>query len=151
MTLSANTKKTKTHILRLKPDDNVEEALLSYCKEHKIKSAYIPVFQGGLKSCTLIAMKKSENNNKPDDSETEINEPLEFFGQGIICPNEQGKLTLHIHLSGARKDHTMIGGHLVRGEIVFHAECVLVETNKINIVRKPDKEIYNYPLIHFGD
>lgn len=151
MTLSASTEKTKTHILRLKPNDDIEEALLAYCKEHKIKSAYIPVLQGGLKSCRLIAMKKSEDTNKPDDSETEINEPIEFFGQGIICPDDKGKLTLHIHLSGATKDHTMVGGHLVRGEIVIHAECVIVEMNNLKITRKSDKEIYNYPLIHFGD
>lgn len=164
--LSSYTEKTKTHILRLKPDEDLEKTLLDYCKEHNIKAAYIPVLQGGLKNCKLIAMKRAdgnsgtdstthtgerENDDKPDSTEIEIYEPLEFFGQGIICPDEKGNLTLHIHLNGAKSDHTTTGGHLVKGKIVFHAECILVEMNGLDITRKPDTDVFNYPLIHFGE
>lgn len=147
--ISVEGKQGRTIIVRLKPGQDIVEGITKILIEKKIKAGYIPILIGGFRKLKLISSAFGENENHPNDVKLEYKEPLEFVGQGTIAQTEDGKPSVHIHLSAGQAGNKSITGHLVSGEILYVAEIVIVEVKNVSMIRKPDPEVYYKPLLDF--
>ncbi len=139
----------RTIVARLKPGQEVVFEIHKILKQKKITSGYMPVIVGGFKKLRLISMRSADDENQPVSFEKSYTEPLEYFGMGTIAQNAAGEPSIHVHLSAARAENKGLTGHLVFGEVVLLTEIVIVELTGVTMVRKPDPNVYNVPLLSF--
>jgi len=115
--------KTKTgtvHVFRVKPDKDLVEAIIYYCKSNNISSAAVTGIIGSLNSVKLGFLKELPGKYDTKD----FNGPLEIVcaqGTVALCENE---LVLHIHIMVSDENHS-IGGHLTCAEVFSTAEVTL--------------------------
>lgn len=147
--LTAEGKQGRTIVARLKPRQEVITALNEIISQHGIKAGYIPTLLGGFKNVKIISPKPSDDEDKPIDIETEYRQPLEYFGTGTIA-QQNGKPSIHIHLTVGGAEAKATVGHLVSGEVVFVTEVVIVELTNVTMERKEDPEVFDLPLLDFA-
>jgi len=94
---------------RIEKGEELIAGLSKHLKEDSISKGAIVSLLGGISSCKIHTMPKSD----PTKSITaEFNEPLELSGTGSI---ENGEI--HIHAVFGREDKSAIMGHLHWAEI----------------------------------
>jgi predicted DNA-binding protein with PD1-like motif len=149
MHILAEGKQGRTFIARLKPGHELVQSVHTLLAEKQISAGYIPVLQGGFKKLKLLSMTFGENEDHPQDVELEYRQPLEYFGAGTIAL-ENGRPSIHVHLTAAQAGNQSLSGHLISGEIALLTEIVIVEITGIEMARKEDPDVLGLPLLHFG-
>ena len=107
----------------------IMENLENLMNELKIKSAFILNGIGQLENIVIGYF------NGKDYVRRKIEEPAEMVSlQGNIGMNEN-KYIVHAHVALGLKNHSIIGGHLIRGEVKIVNEIFLYELKEIEIKR----------------
>lgn len=115
------------------------------CEAHGIKNAYIVSLIGSLKTGRLIYALPDEGQiigikySDPVDFEG----PLEILStQGAIGTDNEGNLSVHVHIMISDKYMRVFGGHFIEGgnEILATAEFVIHEIDGVDYKREYDEE-----------
>lgn len=121
-------------IIRLFPDEKVNDKLKEACKKHEIKTAVILSGIGQLKDAKL-GYFKNKGNYTPESFE----KPSEILSlTGNICKQDEDYI-MHIHAVLGDEEKKAIGGHFIEGTISVTAELILLKTN-IDFKREMDKK-----------
>ncbi|KKQ73605.1 MAG: hypothetical protein US94_C0031G0007 [Berkelbacteria bacterium GW2011_GWB1_38_5] len=126
-------KLTNIYVFRVKPDQELSEAILKYCQAKKISSAIVFSIIGSAKNVELGFLKKLPGKF----IKKKFQGPLEIVnGSGTIAQKgDQTLLHAHIQISSEKKS---IGGHLISAKIFSTAEVVIGEVDQA-IKRVNDK------------
>ncbi len=112
----------KTHVVRVKPNQNLLDEIIRYCEENKIASAAILSIIGSLRWVNLGILKELPGKFIPKKMEG----PLEIAsGMGTVAMKD-GKVILHIHMV-VSDENGAIGGHLAGATVFSTAEIVIGE------------------------
>lgn len=118
----------KTYALRLRPGDDLREALLAYVAQHNIKAGAVLTCVGSLTVATL----RLANQEGP----TEYRGHFEIVSLVGTLSAAGGS---HLHLAVADSTGRTLGGHLLAGCRVYTtAEIVLGELPELEFVRETD-------------
>ena len=115
-------KTVETYVFRVKPDQELAEAVKNYCKQNNISSAVITGIIGSLRSVELGFLKELPGKYITRKFEGPI-EIVAAQGSIALCEEE---LIAHVHLL-ISDEKNAVGGHLVTGTIFSTAEVVLQE------------------------
>jgi len=112
----------KIHIFRIKPNQEILQEILNFCKKKKITSGVILSLLGSLKSVNLGILKKLPGKFIAK----KIKGPLEIgCGTGTVA-TKNGKIILHIHVV-VSDENRAVAGHLAGGKVFSTAEVVIGE------------------------
>ena len=121
-------------IIRLFPDEDVNEQLREACKLHDVKTAVVISGIGQLKNVQLGYFKE-----KGDYAPENFDKPLEILSlSGNICKQEDDYV-LHLHAVLGDEKKKAVGGHFIEGTVSITGEIVLLKTN-LNVQRKLNKK-----------
>ena len=124
----ALTSTTRAYALRLKPGDDLRDALLAYVTQHHLKAGAVLTCVGSLTVATL----RLANQEGP----TEYRGHFEIVSLVGTLSATGGS---HLHLSVADSTGRTLGGHLLAGCRVYTtAEIVLVALPELEFVREVD-------------
>ena len=132
------------HALRFEPGEDVMASLQAYCEEHHIGHGTIVSGVGSLEGCSFF--DPSEIPGKPGlyqyGAPIELPCPIELISlNGIICTDQDGKPSLHIHAEFADEHGRVFGGHFKEGNrVLTTVELVIAEFSHINMRRGIDPE-----------
>lgn len=113
------TSQNSTHVFRLRPGDDLRNALLQYISDNKITAAAIVSGVGSLNKATLRFAGQEES--------TVMERPLEI----VSITGTLGGSKLHIHLAVADDTGAVTGGHLSEG-------CIIRTTCEVVLTEYPD-------------
>lgn len=122
------TSPTQAHALRLRPGDDLREALLAYVAQHSLEAGAVLTCVGSL-TVTTLRLANQEG-------------PTVYQGHFEIV-SLVGTLSAtggsHLHLAVADSTGRMLGGHLLAGCRVYTtAEIVLVALPALRFTRETD-------------
>lgn len=125
----AFTSKTRVHVLRLKPHDDLRLALENYARNHHLRAGFIVTAVGSLESAKLRLANQKDS--------TSFSGKFEIVSLvGTLSPDGP-----HLHISLADETGRTIGGHLVEGcSIYTTAEIVIGETTDLQFSRPLDPQ-----------
>lgn len=122
----------KFHAFRLKPHQDLKEAINTFAKENKITAAAIVSCAGSLEQYNIRFA------NQPDGTFEK------GFFEIVSLSGTFNETSSHIHISVSDKDGKTIGGHLMNNNLVYTtAEVVVVELTDVEFVRETDP-MYGY-------
>lgn len=124
--------KDNTWMLRLDKGENIPDAIIEFCSENKINTAFIKGI-GAVKRITLAFFAIDEKAYK----ETKYLEHHELVSLTGNVVTKEDKLYLHAHAVIGNEDNLIRGGHLVSAEVSETAEIILLGFED-NIERLPD-------------
>ncbi|TXJ21556.1 DNA-binding protein [Brachyspira aalborgi] len=131
---------------RLKPGSDIMTGIEIVAKNNGFKVAFVSCGLGLLRQASYLLPIDSDKNKKLGvvyGDPIIVNERAEVLGmQGTIFRLENGDYASHIHYHMARKDGTIVGGHLTKGGNIVMAtlDFVLCEVSNVNIIREYDEE-----------
>ncbi len=110
--------------VRLFPGENIHSKLKEVCKKHKVETAVVLSGIGQLKQFQLGYFKE-KGNYVPE----EFARPRELLSLSGNISNQEGQYNLHLHAVLGDEDKSVIGGHLIKGEVEVTNEIVLLRTD----------------------
>lgn len=133
--------------------DDFFGALAKFCAENDVRQGYVPSFIAGFAEAELVgACEKLENPDAPVWSSVHL-EQVEAFGAGTFTHDADGQLSPHIHVSVGEKARSANGytSHLLSARIQFLTEMLVVEVIAPTMSRPRRVDLYDVPLLTFGD
>ena len=124
-----STEKTRIHVLRLRPGDDLLGAIRAYVQAKHIQAAVVLSAVGSLTQASIRFANQPDTNVRTGHFEiVSITGTVEEGGE-------------HVHLSISTEHGETIGGHLVSGcRIYTTAEVTLEELEGVRFARELDKE-----------
>lgn len=139
MMLSGASRHCTTHILRLRPDDEIVGSIMSYVQDNNITAGYIGTCVGSFtKACIRFA-------NRPQGSDVEgFLEVVSLTGM-VSCVSVDGgkKNNFHLHASVSDGDGRTLGGHLISGHVYTTMEIAIVSLDGLSFNREMEAK-YGY-------
>ena len=129
-------------------------ALSEVCRQHNIRHGYIPVFIAGFSAVEIVGTcQRLEDPRAPVWDRVHLAN-VEALGGGTIAFDEaEDRILPHIHVSVGLKEHSATGhtSHLLAATVQFLTEMLIIEVAEPAMRRVPDRDLYNVPLLRFGD
>lgn len=133
---------------RLRPGTDLIEGIEKICKDFGVKNAYVCCSIGSLQKASFqYLIPKPQLKLKSGYGEPlEVPGPIEVTaGMGIVCHNEKGEMTTHLHAVFSDYVPTVdhgYGGHIVKGKnpILATMDLLILEVKRVDITRKYDEE-----------
>ncbi len=121
--------------IRMEDGEDFFSSLKIVCKNYTVESAILLNGIGMLRNVKIGYWDGKEYVVE------EIEQPVELVSmQGNIATTENdGDPIIHIHVALAKKDHTVVGGHLVSAVVNNTNEIFIQKLNNIVLLRKQDK------------
>ncbi|MEW1837513.1 DUF296 domain-containing protein [Nonomuraea angiospora] len=134
--------------------DDFMTALAKFCSEHGIRQGYIPMFIAGFAEAEIVGTcEKLENPEAPVWTKVHLTN-AEVMGCGTIAaaPENAGILP-HIHVALGLKERSAVGhtSHLLSAQVQFLTEMLVVEILSPSMTRPRNPELYDVPLLTFGE
>lgn len=134
---------------RLKPGDDVLLSIIKVCEENGVKNGVMVTGIGSLKGAKFFnptpvptSVSKLGYGYPPQPQELRTGAIELLSISGIICHNDEGKVSPHIHFSMSDELGCAWGGHMVEGNIVLlTVEIVIGVIDKVDMVRKFNEEV----------
>lgn len=130
------------YAIRFEPGEDVLLGLQKFCEDHGVGHGAILSGIGSLEGCSFF--DPDELPGKPGlygyGAPIELPCPIELTSlSGIICTEESGKPSLHVHATFADKEGKEYGGHFKEGNrVLTTVELVISELGGINMSRRTD-------------
>jgi len=124
--------KDKLIILRLFPEEDLNEQLYKTCKKHNVKTAIVISGIGQLKKAEIGYYKEKDNYFPQTFSKS-----LEILSLTGNIFKENDNYNSHLHIVLGDENKKTIGGHFIMGMVGITAEIVLLKS-EIEIFRKLD-------------
>jgi predicted DNA-binding protein with PD1-like motif len=128
-------------------------ALAAVCEQHQISQAVIPSFIAGFGEAELVGTCAGLERPEAPLWDTVRVEYVEALGAGTIARNTAtGQLHPHIHTATGLKGDGAAGrtSHLVSARVQFLTELLIVELLGVQLVRRPNPELFDIPLLGFA-
>lgn len=122
-------------IYNLEEGANLVDEILKIAKKEKIKTARVEAI-GGVKKITLAFFNRSDKKYEGHP----FNEFMELTSLLGNITMKDGKPFLHAHCTVAKRDQTVLGGHLISATVFPLVELVMTPT-KNRAKRKFDDEL----------
>jgi predicted DNA-binding protein with PD1-like motif len=144
----------RTFAVHFDHGDDFFAALAEFCAEHDVRQGFIPMFIAGLREVQLVGTcERLENPDAPVWSSVHL-ENVEAIGGGTLAYDaDTGTVRPHIHVSVGLKAQSATAhtSHLLGAKVQFLTEMYLVEVKSPGFTRVPRSDLYNVPLLSFGD
>ncbi len=129
------TRYENTYVIRLDKGEELLRSLTDFCVKERILYGSV----SGIGACNHVLIGIYDTQEQLFHQK-EFNEPMEITNvTGNITRTNVGPY-LHLHVSLAREDLSLIGGHLK--ECVISATCELhLQTCPLKVGRKPDPDV----------
>ena len=119
-----------TVAVRLRPSDEIKSALLKLAAHHSFSSCWIASVVGSLAHVRvrLASFSREHKLQEKGNDDASADQFLEENDNVEICSlvgTLSGNGKAHLHISCARHDGSMFGGHLMSGKVYTTAEIVL--------------------------
>ncbi|XRB10289.1 hypothetical protein RI054_01g01020 [Pseudoscourfieldia marina] len=119
-----------TVAVRLRPSDEIKSALLNLAAHHSFSSCWIASVVGSLAHVRvrLASFSREHKLQEKGNDDASADQFLEENDNVEICSlvgTLSGNGKAHLHISCARHDGSMFGGHLMSGKVYTTAEIVL--------------------------
>lgn len=129
------------YIIRMVPDDNISEKIISFCKEKGISHALIYSAIGSAKEVVfrdlLVGVKIPLEPSKTN--ELRMMGPYEILSlEGNVFPMDN-ELVAHLHIMLGAENGSTCGGHLIQAKVLTTLELILVEIKNAHSHRKKSK------------
>lgn len=137
------------YAVKIHPNEDLLEELTRFCKERHITHGAILTGLGSLKQVSFF--DPAEIPGKPGQyayqNPIEWKDVTELVGiSGIICEDEQGEPSLHVHYTLADKTGATFSGHVNTGNLVFATvDMIIGEIEGIFMGREIDPT-FHLPL-----
>ncbi|MGW0883240.1 PPC domain-containing DNA-binding protein [Streptomyces sp. NPDC002671] len=129
-------------------------ALDAFCRDTGIRAGHIPTLIGGFSSVRLVgSCGPLEHPERPLWDEIKV-ETLELLGGGTLAWDAvNSRVAPHIHVSAGLKEASADGrtSHLLGGTVQFITELVIEEWIAPAVARLRDPDLYDVPLLTFGE
>lgn len=129
-------------------------ALDDFCRTNKVRQGVISSFIAGFSEVEIVGTcGKLENPQAPVWSAVHLTN-VEALGGGTIAYDEtEQRILPHIHVSVGLKEHSATAhtSHLLSAKVQFLTEMLLVEVSSPAMRRERDPDLYDVPLLRFGD
>lgn len=120
-------KQGRTFIIRLEDGEIIHQEIENFAKKQSINSAYLQILGGIDINSRLVVGPEDGRAEKIVPMEYKIGNVHEVTGTGTLFPDENGELTLHMHIACGRNGET-ITGCIRNGVKTWHIlEVVIVE------------------------
>lgn len=119
--------------VRLFPGENIHDELEKVCQNHKVETAVVLSGLGQLKKFQLGYFKE-KGNYMPE----EFAKPHELLSLTGNISNQEGEYNFHLHAVLGDEDKSVVGGHLIKGEVSVTNEIVLLKT-ELKIKRRVEQ------------
>ena len=134
--------------------DHFFTALDATCRSHGIRQGYIPMFIAGLRDADIVGTcERLEDPDAPVWSKVHLTN-LEALGGGTLTYDpDTDTIAPHIHLSVGLKAHSATGhtSHLLAATVQFLTELVIIEATAPALRRVRRADLYDVPLLQFGN
>jgi len=130
------------YAIRFEPGEDVLLSLQKFCEENGIGHGVLLSGIGSLQGCSFF--DPAELPGKPGlygySDPIELPCPIELISMGgIICTDQEGKVSLHVHASFADEHGKGYAGHFKEGNrVLTTVELVIGELEHINMSRAVD-------------
>ena len=112
----------KVHVFRVKPDRELPDAIIDYCRQNKLTSGIVLGIIGSLNNARLNYLVELPGRYVPID----YHGPLEIVSaQGSIALKDH-EIVLHVHIQLSSREGCC-GGHLAAATVFSTAEVVIGE------------------------
>lgn len=142
----------RTFVVHFDHGEDFYTALTGFCREHRVKQGFIPMFIAGMREVELVGTcEKLKDPDAPVWSAVHL-ENVEAIGAGTLAyDNETGEVSPHIHISVGLKAQSATAhtSHLLNAKIHFLTEMYLVEVAQPALTRSRDPQLYDVPLLKF--
>ena len=117
----------KIHTKRLLPEQDLKKEILQLCEQSNITAGCIISSVGSLQTFSLRLADSNQTLTR--DERVEI----------ISLNGTVSKNGLHLHMSIAKANGAVFGGHLLEGNLIYTTcELIVLETNEFNFNRDID-------------
>ncbi|MET9394588.1 PPC domain-containing DNA-binding protein [Streptomyces sp. NPDC048219] len=141
-------------VVALDDGEDFFPALDAFCRDTGIRAGHIPTFIGGFSSVRLVgSCGPLEHPERPLWDEIKV-ETLEVLGAGTLAwDTVNSKVAPHIHVTAGLKGASADGrtSHLLGGTVQFISELVIEEWTAPTVTRPQSPDLYDVPLLTFGD
>jgi predicted DNA-binding protein with PD1-like motif len=128
----------RVHALRLIPGDDLKRAIVEYCKDHSLSSAWIITCVGSLRRAKIRLANHTSLMGSSTNSVVDLEQKFEICSLvGTVSANGR---SCHLHASLADKNGDCVGGHLMDGcEVFTTAEIILGSSSQMRFEREHDE------------
>ena len=128
----------RVFVLRLEDGDIVPGCIEKFAGEKGIKVGQV-VLIGGIGEGQVVVGPRKSNEMPPDPVLLPIEGAQEVVGIGILAPNKEGKVKLHIHAAMGRAGRTLTGCLRYGAKTWLVGEAIVYEITGTTAKRLPDK------------
>lgn len=133
--------------------DDFYDALADFCHQNNVRQGYIPAFIAGFSDVDLVGTcEKLDDPNAPVWTKVHLTN-VEAFGGGTLAYDETNdRVAPHIHVAVGLKEHSATGhtSHLLSATVQFLTEMLVIEVIAPDMLRVPQSDLYDVPLLQFG-
>lgn len=144
----------RTFALSFDHGEDLLGSLTAFCRAHDLRQGYIPFFLAGFSTVRLVGTcEELADPVAPVRSAVHLTN-VEAHGGGTIAYNpEQGAISPHIHVSVGLKELSATGytSHLLEATVQLLTELIVVEVLLPPLHRRSNPELYNAPILGFGE
>lgn len=134
--------------------DDFFTALTDFCHANNVRQGYIPSFIAGFREIDIVGTcDKLDNPDAPVWTKVHLTN-VEAFGGGTLAQDpDTNQLLPHIHVAVGLKEHSATGytSHLLRAEVLFLTEMLLIEVTTPLMRRQRQHDLYDVPLLQFTE
>lgn len=134
--------------------DDFFPALAQFCRTNNVQQGYIPFFLAGFATVKIVGTcEQLEDPQAPVWSHVYLTN-VEAHGGGTVAYNpDDDSIRPHIHISVGLKEHSATGhtSHLLDAKIQFLTEMVFVEILRPTMRRHRNPDLYDVPLLTYGE
>ncbi len=133
--------------------DDFFDTIKRFCAETGVRQAYIPMFLAGFAEAELAGTCERVGDPKAPVWSPVYLENLEALGCGSIAYDEaSGEVVPHIHAAVGMRHHGATGhtSHLLRAQVQFVTEMLIVEIVAPPMRRVVHQSLYNVSLLSFA-
>jgi predicted DNA-binding protein with PD1-like motif len=143
----------RTFGIRFDDGEDFFESLIKFCGHNGIRQGFIPSFLAGFSEAEIVGTcERVHDPRAPIWAPTYLTN-LDALGCGTIAYDEAADaVSPHVHVTVGRKAQGADGftSHLLRGTVQFLVEMLLIEVSSPEMSRPVHSELYDVPLLTFG-
>ncbi len=128
-------------------------ALAEFCRTNRVRQGYIPMFIAGFAEAAIVGTCGPLDDPLAPVWSSVLLTNVEALGGGTIAYDEaEDKILPHIHITVGLKENnaTAHTSHLLRANVQFLTEMLLIEVAAPAMRREQDPGLYDVPLLQFG-
>ena len=129
----------RTFVIRLEDGDIVHEEIERFAREKSIRAATLTILGGADLGSTLVVGPEEGRSETIVAMEKTLDDVHEVSGTGTLFPDDEGNLSLHMHMACGRKGETVTGCIRTGVKVWNVMEVVMVELVNNNSVRALDE------------